>query len=97
MTQSDDREASGWTPEKNERMKAEMLESLSRIVQEFEPSMVMNFVVLVETVDDNGARGLWTCESEGITPWQTMGMLQYAQAVAKARVVWRETPAIDNE
>lgn len=93
---ADDREAAGWTPEKNEAMKAAMLNNLTDVLQTFEACMVTKFVVLCETVDAEGQKGLWTCESEGIAPWETLGLLAWAQQVAQGRAVWRETPAADD-
>lgn len=92
----EDRENSGWTPEKNEAMQQELLEALSKILQKFEACMVTKYVVLVETVDEQGQRGLWTCESEGMVPWESLGLVEYARQVVQARVTWRETPAVES-
>lgn len=36
------------------------------------------FVLLAETVDAEGNRGVWTATSDGMTAWDSIGLLQFA-------------------
>lgn len=51
---------------------------LTRILQKVEPGMVTKWVVLAETIDTDGDRGLWCFCNQGATAWDTLGLLQFA-------------------
>lgn len=42
------------------------------------PEMVTKWIVIVETIDADGTRGLWTSQPASMRPWEELGMLQYA-------------------
>lgn len=46
--------------------------------------MVTRWVVLVEVIDTNGERGLWTLAPDDATAWDTLGMLTYATQLEQA-------------
>lgn len=48
--------------------------------------MVTRWVALVEVIDAEGERGLWTLAADGQKAWDTLGMLDYARAVEHAAV-----------
>lgn len=53
-------------------------DALRDVIRKQETSMVTRWVVLVETIDEEGARGLWQLASSQNMQWDTKGMLQQA-------------------
>lgn len=41
--------------------------------------MVTRFVVIAETIDENGVRALWTQAADGQKAWDTLGLLRFAE------------------
>ncbi len=60
-----------------EKIEAELHEQIQSIVAGNEPSMVLKWVCLVETMDADGVRGLWTMTSPDVQAWDTAGLLQH--------------------
>jgi hypothetical protein len=44
-----------------------------------ESHMVNRWLAVVETVDPEGDRGIWTFTSDGMMRWDTLGLLDYAR------------------
>jgi hypothetical protein len=59
--------------------------AISDVVGEHEGGMATRFVLLLETVGADGNLGLWTFTSEGMRPYETLGMLAYGMQVEQAR------------
>lgn len=53
-------------------------EAISGLLGKHAASMTVKWLALVETMNGDGVRGLWTLGSDGITAWDSVGMLQYA-------------------
>ncbi len=62
-------------PERVERQIGESISAALRASGEF----VNRWVALIETVDEQGRRGIWTATSEGLTAWDSLGMLEFAK------------------
>ena len=54
-------------------------------IQTIEPSIVTKFVLLVETMDSDGVRGLWSFTQDGAKAWDTLGMLHFAIQMEQAK------------
>jgi hypothetical protein len=73
-----------------ERIEAALGEAIARVLNQHETSMVIKWTALIETMDGDGERGLWTFASDNNRAWDTVGMLQHAlhlqqsQALAEA-------------
>lgn len=65
--------------------RTQLNDAITSAIQSVEPSMVTKWVVLVETIDTDGDRGLWTVANEGATPWDSLGLLQHAVHLEQAR------------
>jgi hypothetical protein len=52
-------------------------EAIDVAVNQHEGGFVTKWVALVESVDPQGERGLWTMTSEGVKAWDTVGLLQH--------------------
>lgn len=61
-------------------------EAIAKVIAQHEGGFVTKWLALVESAGPDGERGLWTCTSEGITKWDTMGMLAYAAQVEAAGI-----------
>lgn len=48
--------------------------------------MISRWVTLVETIDGDGKRGMWLACADGMTPWDSIGMLRYAISREDAQV-----------
>jgi len=50
--------------------------------------VVLKWVALVEVIDgDTNERGLWCLTPDGVTAWDTLGMLEYAKQLELAQTV----------
>jgi hypothetical protein len=47
--------------------------------------VVTRWVCLVESLDADGTRGLWTATSDGVMAWDTVGMLDHALDLQRGR------------
>ena len=61
-----------------ESIREDLHNELTRVLQKVEPGMVTKWVILAETIDADGDRGLWSLCSESATAWDTLGLLQFA-------------------
>ena len=68
-------------------MRAAMDSAIRVTVGENERGVVTKWVALIESVDPDGERGLWTLTSDGIKTWETCGMLQFGLHLEAAREV----------
>jgi hypothetical protein len=59
---------------------------LNRILQKVESGIVTKWVLLSETIDAEGARGLWCFCNEGATAWDTLGLLMFALQREQAKI-----------
>ncbi len=53
-------------------------DAIDRAVGEHEKGLVTKWVALVESVNPDGERGLWTMTSADVKAWDTVGLLQHA-------------------
>lgn len=60
---------------------------LRDVIRKQETSMVTRWVVLVETIDEEGERGLWALASSENRAWDTKGMLQQALDYEQAKTL----------
>jgi hypothetical protein len=51
--------------------------AIEATVGELEHGIVTKWVAIVETVNPDGERGLWTMTSNGVKAWDTVGLLQH--------------------
>lgn len=58
-------------------MEEQLHEAIAQVVSAQETSMVTKWVALIETIDGDGQKGLWTLTSDGVMAWDTVGMLQH--------------------
>lgn len=65
-------------------------EAISAVISRSAASMTVKWLGLIETMDSDGLRGLWTLGSDGITAWDSIGMLQYALQREQADIVRTE-------
>lgn len=66
--------------------------SIEAVVSEHERGFVTKWVALVESVDADGVRGLWTMTSEDVKAWDTVGLLQYGLHLQQAQIFNQEQP-----
>jgi hypothetical protein len=65
-------------------------DALAEVFRKIEDGMLTRWVVLAESLDDEGQRGLWLVAPEDAKAWDTIGMLTYALHLEQARSVTRE-------
>jgi hypothetical protein len=65
-------------------------DALSDTFRRVEAGMLTRWVVLAESIDEDGQRGLWLITQEDARAWDTIGMLTYALHLEQARTVARE-------
>ena len=56
----------------------ELADAIADVLARHDRSLTTKFVALVEVIDGDGERGLWTFTHEGATAWDTKGMLLHA-------------------
>ncbi len=58
--------------------------------------MAVKWLVIAETMDTDGTRGVWTCGSEGISEWDALGLLQLAVHREQAETIRRTMQGEDD-
>lgn len=53
----------------------DLQEAFGAVLARHERSMVTKWVALIETMDQDGVRGMWPLATGGMTAWDTKGML----------------------
>jgi hypothetical protein len=53
-------------------------EAIAAAVGSHESGFVTKWVAILETVGPDGDRGVWTCTSEDMRAYDSLGLLQYA-------------------
>lgn len=61
--------------------------AIDAAVGEHERGFVTKWVALVESVDPDGERGLWTMTSEDVKAWDTVGLLQHGLHLQQAQTL----------
>lgn len=56
-----------------------------------EHGFATRWVAVVESVDQDGVRGLWVLNPAGSKTWDVLGLLDYAQAMHRASIQAPET------
>lgn len=65
----------------------ELGDAMASVLARHERSMATKWVALIETMDGDGQRGIWTLTSSEATAWDTLGMLTYAIQLEQAGLV----------
>ncbi len=60
-----------------EAIEQEIGKAISDVLARHEGGFVTKWVALVETVDGDGKRGLWTATSDDVMAWDTVGLLTH--------------------
>lgn len=50
-------------------------------------AMVVKWVALIEVMEPDGQRSLWTTTSEGVMAWDTVGLLQHGLHIQHAQTL----------
>lgn len=61
--------------------------AIDAAVGKHEGGFVIKWVALVESVDAEGARGLWTMTSDDVKAWDTVGLLQHGLHLQMAQTL----------
>lgn len=61
--------------------------ALAEVTAKHERSMVTRWVVVVETIDAEGERGVWMVADLQAKAWDTVGLLGHALNVQRAQTV----------
>ena len=58
---------------------------LADLIQKLDPgAMLTRFVGIVEVVDADGDRCVWTLVTPGATAWDSLGLMEYGKAIEYA-------------
>jgi hypothetical protein len=71
----------------SERVEDAIGRAIQDVIREHEGGFTMRWVAVIESCDESGERGAWTLASPDAKPWDTLGMLTYAQQLEQARVI----------
>jgi hypothetical protein len=72
-------------------------EAIQNTVSEHEGGFVTKWVALVESVDPEGARGLWTMTSDDLKAWDTVGLLQHGLHLQQWQTINRNAEDEDDD
>ena len=75
----------------NEEVCNKIADAISNILGA-EAEMVTRWVVLIETLDKDGDRGLWSLSDHDAKPWDTLGMLMFGVQKEQARISRLDVP-----
>lgn len=65
----------------------DMHDALCSALAQYERAMVTKWVVCVESVEEDGARGLWVLAMDGMKPWDVAGLLKVATDRQTAQII----------
>jgi hypothetical protein len=68
-------------------IEADLADAISSVLAKHEQAMVLKWVALVEVMDPDGSRSLWTMTSEGVMAWDTVGLLQHGLHIQQAQTL----------
>lgn len=57
---------------------------IAEVLAKHEVSMVTRWLALIETVEADGVRGIWALTADGMTAWDSKGMLTHALDIERA-------------
>lgn len=59
-----------------EAIEGEVADAIAQVMAKHN-AMVVKWVALIEVMESDGQRSLWTLTSEGVMAWDTVGLLQH--------------------
>ncbi len=65
-------------------VEADLGVAIADVLSRHEKSMTTRWVALVEVLDEDGRRGLWTFTSEDVTAWDAAGLLTHGLHLQQA-------------
>lgn len=65
-------------------LREDVQSALTECVQRQGDSLVTKYVAVVETINGDGDRAVWTIASSGIKAWEVLGMLEFGKSVEHA-------------
>lgn len=68
-------------------MRDQIAQAIEATIGQHEPGLVTRWVALIESVDTDGERGLWTLASKDAKKWDIAGMLTYGIHLEQARTL----------
>jgi hypothetical protein len=75
------------TPADGEAVERELGDAIASVLSRHEQSITTRWVALVETMNGDGQRGLWTFASDDVTEWDTIGLLTHGLHLQQAATV----------
>lgn len=75
------------SPADPDLLQQEIAGAISTVLARHERSMVGRWVALIETIDVDGRVGLWSFTSDGLTAWDTVGLLGHAMHLQQAQTL----------
>ena len=78
-----------------EAMEEELTQAVDGIVSRHNGGMATKWAMVVETINADGERGMWSFTSAGIAPWDTLGLFSYAIKLEELAIGRHEYP--DND
>lgn len=85
-------------PENNETYYDRLTQAIQDSATDGE--LVIKWTAIVEILDSNGEKGIWTVNSEDSTLWDIMGMMEFAQQKMRTKIdvmTWAQQQIIENE
>lgn len=64
--------------ERDPETEEELLNAISDILGRRRKEMVTRVVLVAETMDEEGRKGMWTCATPGLATWDERALLDYA-------------------
>lgn len=61
--------------------------AIEQVIRDHEGGFTLKWVALVETVDPDGERGVWTMTSADVKAWDTLGLLEYGRQKQNAQIM----------
>lgn len=73
--------------ERDEDIVNSLADALDNTLARHEKARLTRWLVLMEVIDEGGNYGLWTVGGPDSKPWDTLGMLRYAETIQKGEVM----------
>lgn len=63
-----------------------LADALAEVISQREKARLTRWLVLMEIIDESGNYGFWTIGGPDTKPWDTLGMLNYAETIQRSEI-----------
>lgn len=58
--------------------------ALAQAINDHDHAMLIKYVALCEVIETSGERAMWILATDGMKPWESIGLIEYAHDLERA-------------